>query len=230
MTASKAGVSQVESCYEELRELIITCELAPGTRLNEKALMERLGYGRTPIREALLRLDHDRLIETKQRSGYLVRPLTRKSVADLLVVWRDVVALILSLSMTNMTEKVREDCISLIEQRREAVRNDPLESSRVTRQLFETLVACADNEPLAHIYHNLIADLERVSVLLFYLPHGANWSGSAEVIAALLREKDPAIAAAKVRERVTESREALLAYLDAHPVADVHLPYLGPRT
>ncbi len=223
MTRNKTSMSQVESCYEELRELIITCELAPGSRLNEKALIERLGYGRTPIREALLRLDHDRLIETKQRSGYLVRPLTRKSVADLLLVWRDVVALIVSQAMQNMTAKEREKSVALVENAGDAVRNDLLESMRVSRRLFQTLIDSADNEPLAYIYRNLIADLERVAVLLFHLPHGPNWSGSAEVIAALLREKDPAVAGAKVRERVTESSEALLAYLDTHPVPDIQL-------
>lgn len=46
--------------------------------------MVRLNFGWTLVREAMLRLDEDQLIKTLPRSSYMVRSLTRKSVADFL--------------------------------------------------------------------------------------------------------------------------------------------------
>lgn len=217
-------MSQVESCYEELRQLIVTCEIPPGTRLNEKALIERLGYGRTPVREALLRLNHDRLVEVRQRSGYIVRPVTRKSVADLLAVWSEIIPLLMTLAMPKMTAEARAASIALVEDQGERVRNDPIRSLAITRQLFDTLVELADNEPLAYVYRNLIADLERISIVLFYLPHGRQWAGGAEVIASFLKESDPAVAGEKARARVRESSEALFAFLEQQPDHELHFP------
>lgn len=47
-------------------------ELPPGTPLDERELMEALGVGRTPLREAVLRLEHERLVRSLGRRGYIV--------------------------------------------------------------------------------------------------------------------------------------------------------------
>jgi DNA-binding transcriptional MocR family regulator len=52
MTASDHAVSAI-------RDLIVSLELAPGAVIDERELMERLGIGRTPVREALRRLAHE---------------------------------------------------------------------------------------------------------------------------------------------------------------------------
>lgn len=65
--------NQVDLAYEQIEDLIVTMELAPGSRVAESALMRRLGIGRTPIREALLRLAADRLLIWLPRRGMVVR-------------------------------------------------------------------------------------------------------------------------------------------------------------
>ncbi|NNE40777.1 MAG: GntR family transcriptional regulator [Marinicaulis sp.] len=229
MKENNIHVSQVEGCYDELRRLIVTCAFAPGDKLNEKALMERLGYGRTPVREALLRLDHDRLIETRQRSGYIVRSLTRKSIADLLTTWRGVVPMVVSLSTQRMSEKVRAKLLAQVQKSGKAAKGDPFKTSSVTRQFFGTLIEIIDNEPLDYIYRHLAADLERVSILLFRLPHGREWVDSLKIVHEILEEKDPLKAAAIAHNRVTQSSQALLDFLDAHPQPELYLPYFQSR-
>jgi DNA-binding GntR family transcriptional regulator len=76
---STPGTSSTERAYQRLKRLIITCELAPGAELREAALSERLGFGRTPVREGLRRLVHDGLVEVRARQGYRV---TSISLAD----------------------------------------------------------------------------------------------------------------------------------------------------
>jgi DNA-binding GntR family transcriptional regulator len=57
------GPTLSDQAYYALREDITTGELGPGQRLTERALAERLGVSPTPVREALQRLEHERLIE-----------------------------------------------------------------------------------------------------------------------------------------------------------------------
>lgn len=62
--------------YNTIRQKIITCEYAPGTFLNEEFLTSQIGLSRTPIRDALSRLEQEDLIEIKPKKGILIRPLS----------------------------------------------------------------------------------------------------------------------------------------------------------
>jgi DNA-binding GntR family transcriptional regulator len=68
----KQGTRQSDTAYEQLRQMVIRGALKPGALIEEAAEMERLGVGRTPLREALQRLAHEDLIEVVPRRGYFV--------------------------------------------------------------------------------------------------------------------------------------------------------------
>jgi GntR family transcriptional regulator, rspAB operon transcriptional repressor len=68
--------------YAALRDLIVRAELAPGERLSETELGDRLGVSRTPIREALGRLRDDRLVEVRPQIGTFVSRISPQSVSD----------------------------------------------------------------------------------------------------------------------------------------------------
>ncbi|MFM9138341.1 MAG: GntR family transcriptional regulator, partial [Actinomycetota bacterium] len=61
-----------ERAYFAIRDLIVRLELAPGDVIREDALQDRLGIGRTPIREALQRLARDQFVTVIPRRGMLV--------------------------------------------------------------------------------------------------------------------------------------------------------------
>lgn len=65
-----------------LREMILRGELAPGKRLAEEALAERLGVSRTPIRQALPALAREGLLAAAGRRGYVVRAFSPQDVLD----------------------------------------------------------------------------------------------------------------------------------------------------
>jgi len=69
-----------DQAYLTIRGLIVSLELPPGTVIDERRLMERLGIGRTPVREALRRLAHEQLVEVFPRRGMFV---TNVDVRDL---------------------------------------------------------------------------------------------------------------------------------------------------
>lgn len=61
--------------YRALERMIVTLELAPGSIATEGALIERLGLGRTPVREAIQRLAWEGLVEIRPRAGLAIAPL-----------------------------------------------------------------------------------------------------------------------------------------------------------
>lgn len=79
----RGGESQADLAYREIRALIVTLELAPGALISEPELQERLGLGRTPIREALRTLAHERLVEVYPRRGMFVAALDPRDLASL---------------------------------------------------------------------------------------------------------------------------------------------------
>ncbi len=69
------SLSLRERVYRALRDALIAGELAPGQRLRDQELAERLGVSRTPVREALQRLEDEGLVETAPRAMTRVAPL-----------------------------------------------------------------------------------------------------------------------------------------------------------
>ncbi len=68
-------ISTKNETYKDLRYRIITHDLKPMEPLNEKALMNHYGLGRTPMREVLIQLQRDGLIRRFSRSGTIVSPV-----------------------------------------------------------------------------------------------------------------------------------------------------------
>jgi DNA-binding GntR family transcriptional regulator len=71
-----------ERAYEELRHLITTGELAPGTFLSERQLAARLGMSKTPVRSAIERLANEGFVSVSPQQGIVVRELSLRSVVD----------------------------------------------------------------------------------------------------------------------------------------------------
>lgn len=72
MTAEKRSG---RSLYDELREMILSFELYPGSRVTETELAERFGVSRTPIRAALQRLEAEGYISIMPKQGCFIRNL-----------------------------------------------------------------------------------------------------------------------------------------------------------
>lgn len=77
---ASAADSLADRAYHAIRDMIVSLELPPGAVLHEAALMEQLGMGRTPIREAVRMLVHANLVEVYPRRGVFV---TRVDIRDL---------------------------------------------------------------------------------------------------------------------------------------------------
>ena len=79
--------TRVEDIYARLKRRVVGFEIPPGDRLNEVALARDLDVSRTPLREALTRLERDGLIEIRARKGVFVVRRTLDEILEMIVAW-----------------------------------------------------------------------------------------------------------------------------------------------
>jgi DNA-binding GntR family transcriptional regulator len=72
-----------DSVYNSIRSAILSCELEPGQDLREQELAARYSVSRSPIRDALLRLEQDDLVTVLPRQGYRVNPISISDVKEI---------------------------------------------------------------------------------------------------------------------------------------------------
>ncbi|HZC37024.1 MAG TPA: GntR family transcriptional regulator [Chthoniobacterales bacterium] len=149
-----------------LRDLIVHNELAPGRRLNERLLCERLKVSRTPLREALKVLSHEGLVELLPNRGARVVELTREDVRHLFEILSALESLAGRLACQRITEA--EICeIKAIHYHMQAqfIRRDLPDYFRDNQEIHKRIVAAARNPVLATMYENLNSRLLRARYL-----------------------------------------------------------------
>ena len=77
-----AAASMVDDVYASLLRAIVEARLGAGTPLSQNKLAARLGVSRTPVREALLRLERDGLVQRLPETGFVVATITRDEVQE----------------------------------------------------------------------------------------------------------------------------------------------------
>ncbi len=142
-----AQASLTERAYRDLEELIVTLKLAPGSAVSEAALSERLGIGRTPIREALQRLARERLVTILPRRGIIVSEINIRSQLRLLEVRREVERLVARSAARRATPEERERFADMARAfEKSAKGNDEVAFMRVDREFNDLTVVAARNE------------------------------------------------------------------------------------
>ena len=81
--ASNGAKSQADIAFEALRDMLIRLDIPPGAPVIEADVMDRIGVGRTPIREALTRLEAEQLVTIYPRRGTFAADI---NIADLALI------------------------------------------------------------------------------------------------------------------------------------------------
>ena len=148
--------------FNTLRQAILTGELKPGERLMEIHLANKLGVSRTPIREAIRKLELEGLVTMIPRRGAEVAQITEKSMNDVLEVRRALDALCVELACERITG---EDLARLKPGREafeEAVRTREIKKvARADVELHDIIVQATGNQRLVQLINNLSEQMYR---------------------------------------------------------------------
>lgn len=145
--ASAPRITLSDRAYRQLEEMIVTLKLPPGSTLSETDLAQRLGIGRTPIREALQRLARERLVTILPRRSFIVSEISVTAQLRLLEVRRELERLVAKSAARRATPAERERFLALaLEFENGAKTNDEVTYMRADREFHELLVQAARNE------------------------------------------------------------------------------------
>lgn len=139
--------SLTERAYRALEEEIVTLRIQPGTAVSEALLSQRLGLGRTPVREALQRLARERLVQILPRRGIVVSALDAPAQLRLIQVRREIERLLARSAAGRATTADRHDFMDIAGgMERAAEASDDLAFMRLDRAFNLKLLETAANE------------------------------------------------------------------------------------
>lgn len=156
------------TAYETIVKKIICLEYQPSMHLEETQLVEELGIGRTPIREALVRLQGEKMVESHPNKGVIVRPITLQNTKAMFESMH-----IFEFGVVDIAMK--KDCTSFIKNMKKA--NEEVKKSIISNQVFDLVEAnhefhmqfakCSQNEFLIRGVEDVRTEAKRLSFLSY---------------------------------------------------------------
>jgi DNA-binding GntR family transcriptional regulator len=157
--------------YRALRDLIVSGELLPSERLVEEDLARRLGLGRAGVRMALVRLEHDGLVERERNRGARVRRVSEVEAVEILEVRAALESLAARKAATRATPKdVRELRGILREMRTMRERGDLIAVSERNAALHRRILEISGHDTVRRLSGMLISQIVRFQYRTVLLP------------------------------------------------------------
>jgi len=185
-----------EVIFTTLREAIIMGELKPGQRLMEVQLAEKMGVSRTPVREAIRKLELEGLVNMIPRKGAHVARLSIKDIIDVLEVRASLDGLATALAAERITDDELRELKHVLTQFENYVEKDNLSNIiKKDVEFHDVIYRASKNDRLIQIVNNLREQVYRFRVI--YLK---DFSSTKEVIKEHMEiyeatmEKDPVAA------------------------------------
>ena len=148
--------------FKTLRQAILKGELEPGERLMEIQLAERLGVSRTPIREAIRKLELEGLVLMIPRKGAEVARISESNLRDVLEVRRSLEELAIDLACQRMTPEELEELKMIQEKFALAIKSgDAMQIAETDERYHEIIYLSTKNEKLVQILNNLREQMYR---------------------------------------------------------------------
>lgn len=148
--------------FNTLRRAILTGELKPGERLMEIHLANKLGVSRTPIREAIRKLELEGLVIMIPRRGAEVAQITEKSLKDVLEVRRALDALCVELACDRISEEEKAQLRQACDTFERATRTKNVTAiAEADVALHDIIVQATENKRLIQLINNLSEQMYR---------------------------------------------------------------------
>ena len=212
----KSAIPVRQRAYEHLKSAILSGRLDPGKRLAEEHLAKELGVSRTPVREALHKLELEGLIKPLETRGFVVSKDSREEIEELF----DMRAILEGYGLRVISEKVSENLLKqlnrLIENAEDALRRKQLrEVFKWNTQFHDTLHRMVSEKKRLHrLLVNVRKYVLRYREDTLQYPDGGRRAldGHHKIVMAL-RLKDPDLCERVMREHIQEAKEDALQFL-----------------
>ena len=151
--------------FKTLRQAILRGELKPGERLMEIQLANKLGVSRTPIREAIRKLELEGLVLMIPRKGAEVAEIKEKGLRDVLEVRKALEELSVQLACDRITPEQLKELEDAAEEFRRALKHeDVTEIAQADVRFHDVIYKASDNQRLMQLLNNLGEQMYRYRV------------------------------------------------------------------
>ncbi len=151
--------------FDYMKNAIITGELKPGERLMEVQLAEKLGVSRTPVREAIRKLELEGLVVMVPRKGAYVSDLDAKDLLNVLEVRSSLEGLAASLAAERITDEEIERLKGILEEFQKNIELGDNEALiRLDKEFHDLIFAASRNDKLIQIVNNIQEHVHRFRV------------------------------------------------------------------
>lgn len=198
--------------FNTLRKSILTGELKPGERLMEIHLADKLGVSRTPIREAIRKLELEGLVTMIPRRGAEVAQITEKNLRDVLEVRSALDALAVELACERITQEQLKQLKQACDQFEvETKKGDANQVARADVALHDIILAASGNERLVQMIGNVSQQMYRYR--LEYVKEEAHYERLIQEhrrIYEAIRDGDKETGASVIKAHIANQEKAVI--------------------
>ena len=210
--------SLAEQIHDTLRSWIIAGDLAPGDLVSENDLARRMSVSRSPLREAVRRLQEEGLLSSSEARGFRVPPLTAGLVSQVYGVRRALEGAAAEASAPFITDDdVADQTVKLAACRQAMDRGDYKPFSESDIEFHNAFIQhCANPMLLSHI-ERIRGQVQRIIVFAGQLPNHSERSAEehADILVAA-QTRDPALLRAAMESHIAKVASRLVAHMEQH--------------
>jgi len=204
-----------DAAYEAIKHRIITCKFKPGEVINETSVSQLLGYGRTPVHQALDRLMLEEMVEVIPRKGVIVKPVILHDVMQMIDVRMINEPQCARLAAERADDTHIEALTAVLARARQAIAGcDVHAMMMLDREFHLQLGAATKNLALAEVLRKLNERSLRFWFISFNTPdHHRSFQEQHEAIFAAVRDRDPEGAESAMRSHIEAFRRSVARHL-----------------
>jgi len=178
--------------YKTLKDKLINLEIKPGEKIFENELAESLNVSRTPVREALLMLEHEKLVTCSNGIGFVVKRLVAKDVEEYFAIRHIIEDYVISLVVERITDAEISDLTDNINKTKKVIKEGNInEIIRCETEFHDILYKAAKSEVLLETVYGLVDKFQLLRSLITNVP-GCVTTSTAEhkAILDVIKKKD----------------------------------------
>ena len=191
-------VSYKDQVYQYLKAALIKGDLHTGEIYSEQQLADQLNVSRTPVREAVMQLMHEGMLEVRANRGWTVRPVSEDDLREIVAARIAVEGYSIRWLTAEAPESVRQRTLALLgavqERSRTYIADDHMhyEFMRLDTEFHTLLVSATENSYLIRIHEQMRTKLEQAvfTSLHHTRRHAQAWEEHAAILSAVGRRDE----------------------------------------
>lgn len=201
--------------YASIKKKIIDCTYAPGTFLDSAYIVKELSMSRTPVREAITKLEQEDLVQIVSQKGVLIRDITIKMVRDVYTTREMIEPQMILCYGKDIPKETLKDCLSKLQVDMEALSLQ--EVVELDDLLHKEIMYASDNAFIISLFHNLCDQNRRIQYMTKSLTdrRKKNQDGHINILNLMLEDRFEE-ASQMMKEHLTQSRDDAFRYMMSH--------------